>query len=203
VLALSIAAALNGTFFGIVSLYMALSLAYSLRLKRLRWIDIATLASLYTLRVTAGAAAAEVYVSGYLLVWVFPVFIALGAVKRLTELTLATSDEPLPGRGYGRPDRGDLLNVAALGVFGALLMFLLYTFSDQALTLYPMRWLLWVAMLPMAYWLVRMVRLGYRGKQDYDPIVFAMRDIRGLGLIMLTLSLMFYAAGIWQRLFGF
>ncbi len=30
-----------------------------------------------------------------------------------------------------------------------------------------------------------------------------MRDIRGLGLIMLTLSLMFYAAGIWQRALGF
>ncbi|MCR8723660.1 UbiA family prenyltransferase [Frigidibacter sp. ROC022] len=193
---------LGAPFFWIVMLYMALSLAYSLRLKRLRWIDIATLASLYTIRVVAGAAAGAVYVSGFLLVWIFPVFIALGGVKRLTELTLATSDERLPGRGYGRPDRGDLLNVAILGVVGALLTFFLYTFTEQARTLYPLRWLLWVAMLPMAAWLIRMVWLGYTGKQDYDPIVFAMKDLRGLGLIMLTLSLMFYAAGIWQLLFG-
>ena len=202
VLALALGATLGAPFVWIVALYMAVSLAYSLRLKRLRWIDIATLAALYTLRVVAGAAAAQVYVSGFLLVWIFPVFIALGATKRLTELTLATSDERLPGRGYGRPDRGDLLNVAALGVFGALLIFFLYTFSDQAMLLYPQRWLLWLAMIPLALWLIRMVWLGYTGKQDYDPIVFAMRDLRGLGLIMLMLSLMFYAAGIWQHWLG-
>lgn len=201
--ALGVSLVLGAAFFWIVLLYMVLSLAYSLRLKRLRWIDIATLASLYTLRVVAGAAAAGVYVSGYLLVWVFPVFIALGSVKRLTELTLARSDERLPGRGYGRRDRGDLLNVASLGVVGALVTFFLYTFTEQAVGLYPQRWLLWVAMVPMALWLIRMVWLGHAGKQDYDPIVFAMRDIRGLGLIMLTLSLMFYAAGIWQHALGY
>jgi 4-hydroxybenzoate polyprenyltransferase len=186
-----------------VGLYMALSLAYSLRLKRLRWIDIATLAGLYTLRVVAGGIAAGAEATGSLLVFVYPVFLTLGAVKRLTELTLATSDARLPGRGYGRPDRSDLLNVASLGVVFALLAFFLYTLSPQAVALYPIRWLLWLAMVPLALWLVRMVRMGWLGRQDYDPILFAMRDLRGLGLIMLTLSLMFYAAGIWQRLLGF
>jgi 4-hydroxybenzoate polyprenyltransferase len=201
--ALGLGAALGPGTLGIVGLYMALSLAYSLRLKRLRWIDIATLAGLYTLRVVAGALAGGVPVTGYLLVFIFPVFVTLGAVKRLTELALASSDERLPGRGYGRRDRGDLLNVAALGVFGALLIFFLYTFTDQAVGLYPTRWLLWLAMVPLAAWLIRMVRLGYQGKQDYDPIIFAMRDLRGLGMIMLMLSLMFYAAGLWQQWLGF
>lgn len=200
--ALVLGAVLGAGFFLVLCLYMALSLAYSLRLKRLRWIDIATLAALYTVRVIAGAMASGVEVTGYLLVFVFPVFIALGAVKRLTELSQAISDEPLPGRGYGRRDRGDLLNVAALGVFGALLIFFLYSFTEQAVRLYPDRWLLWVAMLPLAAWLVRMVRLGWLGRQDYDPIVFAMRDIRGLGLIMIMLSLMFWAAGLWQQWFA-
>jgi len=48
-----------------------------------------------------------------------------------------------------------------------------------------------------------MVRLGYLGKQDYDPIVFAMTDKRGIGILMILLSLMFYAAGLWQDWFGF
>lgn len=203
IVALGVAACLNAAFLGVVVLYMILSLAYSLKLKRMRWVDIATLASLYTLRVVAGAAAAEVYVTGYMLVFIFPVFVTLGCVKRLTELTLATSDERLPGRGYGRPDRPDLLNVAGLGMFGALLVFFLYTFTDQARTLYPTQWLLWVAMLPIGGWLFRMVSLGYKGKQDYDPIVFAMRDRHGISLILFTLTLMFYAAGLFHSAFGF
>ena len=201
--ALGIAATLNWAFFFIVLLYMGLSLAYSLKLKRMRWIDIATLAGLYTIRVVAGAAAGMVDVTTYMLVFIFPVFVTLGCVKRLTELTLATSDERLPGRGYGRPDRGDLLNVAGLGMFGAMLVFFLYSFTDQAKELYPTQWLLWVAMLPLAAWLFRMVSLGYKGKQDYDPIVFAMRDRHGISLIIFTLTLMFYAAGLFHRAFGY
>lgn len=201
-LALGVAATLNVGFLGVVLLYMATSLAYSLRLKRMRWVDIATLAALYTIRVVAGAAAGQVDASGYMLIFIFPVFLTLGCVKRLTELTLATSDERLPGRGYGRPDRGDLLNVAGLGVFGALLIFFRYSVSDQGRALYPDTWLLWLAMAPMAWWLVRMVALGWSGKQDYDPIVFALRDKLGLGILMLTLSLMFWAAGIWTEWFG-
>ncbi|WP_371169840.1 UbiA family prenyltransferase [Aliiroseovarius sp. 2305UL8-7] len=200
-IALGIAAYLGWAFFGVVTLYMALSLAYSLNLKRLRWVDIAVLATLYTLRVVAGAAATGIYVSGYLLVFIFPVFLALGCVKRLTELTLATSDDRLPGRGYGRPDRPDLLNVASLGVVAALLAFFLYSFTEQAILLYKTRWLVWAAELPLAWWLIRMVRLGWYGKQDYDPIVFAMKDKRGIGLMLITMAIMFYAAGLWQEWF--
>ncbi len=202
VLALGIGAAINLGFFGVVVLYMVTSLAYSLKLKRMRWIDISALAALYTIRVIAGAAAARVDVSIYMLIFIFPIFITLGCVKRLTELTLATSDERLPGRGYGRPDRGDLLNVAILGTFWSLVIFFLYSLSDQGRALYPTTWILWVAMVPMALWLVRMVMLGWYGKQDYDPIVFAMRDKFGIGLLMITLSLMFWAAGLWSQWFG-
>jgi 4-hydroxybenzoate polyprenyltransferase/phosphoserine phosphatase len=202
VIALGVAAALNLAFFGVVVLYMVTSLAYSLKLKRMRWIDISALAALYTIRVIAGAAAASVDVSVYMLIFIFPIFITLGCVKRLTELTLATSDERLPGRGYGRPDRGDLLNVAMLGTFWALVIFFLYSLSDQGRALYPTTWILWAAMVPMALWLVRMVMLGWYGKQDYDPIVFAMRDKFGIGLLMIILSLMFWAAGLWSQWFG-
>ncbi|WP_298298941.1 UbiA family prenyltransferase [uncultured Litoreibacter sp.] len=203
VIALGVAAFLNWAFFGIVALYMLLSLAYSLKLKRLRWVDIATLAALYTIRVVAGAAAAEINVTGYMLAFIFPVFVTLGCVKRLTELTLATSDERLPGRGYGKPDRPDLMNVACLGMFAALLVFFLYSYTDHALSLYKSQWLLWVAMLPIGGWLWRMVSLGYKGKQDHDPIVFAMKDRHGLSLLIFAITIMFYAAGLFHDAFGF
>ncbi|MBY6151942.1 UbiA family prenyltransferase [Vannielia litorea] len=199
---LILAAALNWAFLGIVVLYIATSLAYSLKLKRMRWVDIVVLASLYTIRVVAGAAAGEVAITSAMLVFVFPVFITLGCVKRITELAKAEDDERLPGRGYGRPDRHDLLNVAGIGVFGALLIFFIYTLSPEAKTLYPDRWLLWAAMPFLAHWLIRMVRIGWQGKMDYDPIVFAARDRVGLGVMLFTLSLMFWAAKLWQEWFG-
>lgn len=194
--ALGLAMVLGIKMLGVVALYMCLSLAYSLKLKRMRWIDIVTLAGLYTLRVIAGAVAAKVSATGFLVTFIFPTFLALGCVKRLTELTLATTDERLPGRGYGRQDREDLLNVAWIGTIGALLSFFLYSFSDAAQALYPNTWQLWLAMVPVSAWLIRMIILGWRGKQDYDPIVFAMRDKIGLALIALTLTLMFTAANI-------
>ena len=200
--ALLIAALLSPAFLLVTLLYMALSLAYSLKLKRMRWVDITMLATLYTIRVVAGAAAAAVGVSIYMLIFVFPIFLTLGCVKRITELSRATGNERLPGRGYGRGDLGDLRNVAWIGVVGALVIFLLYSVSDQAVALYPTTWILWVAMIPMAAWMVRMVTLAWNGRQDYDPIVFALRDPLGLGLLMLTLSLMFWAARLWQQWFG-
>ena len=201
--ALGVGAYLGPKFLAITLLYVFLSVAYSMRLKRMRWVDIILLASLYSVRVVAGAAAAGVAVSGAMLFFIFPVFLTLGAVKRLTELTLARNDERLPGRGYGRPDRGKLLNFAVVSMISALVIFFIYSQSAQAMALYPDRWFLWLAILPLAAWLFRMVRLGYYGKQDYDPIVFALSDKRGISLILITLSLMFYAAGLWAQWFGF
>lgn len=201
--ALGVGAYLGPKFLAVTVLYVFVSVAYSMRLKRMRWVDIILLASLYSVRVVAGAAAAGVAVSAAMLFFIFPVFLTLGAVKRLTELTLATNDERLPGRGYGRPDRGKLLNFAVVSMILALVIFFLYSQSAQAMALYPDRWFLWLAILPLAAWLFRMVRLGYYGKQDYDPIVFALSDKRGIGLILMTLSLMFYAAGLWAEWFGF
>ena len=108
----------------------------------------------------------------------------------------------MPGRGYGRGDRSDLLNVAGLGTVGAVLIFFLYSISEQGQELYPTTWILWSAIVPMTLWMVRMVMLGWFGKQDYDPIVFAMRDKFGIGILMITLSLMFWAAGLWSQWFG-
>ena len=65
--------------------------------------------------------------------------------------------------------------------------------------LYPTQWLVWAALVPITWWLVRMLRLGYYGKQDHDPIVFAMKDKRGLGLLMIAIAMLFQAAGLWEK----
>ncbi len=194
-LALALSAALSWSLLGIIALYMALSLAYSLALKRMRWVDVAVLAALYSLRVIAGAIAASVVASGWLIAFVFPIFLALGCVKRLTELARAKDDAVLPGRGYARADRRDLLNVAATSAVAAMIVFVVYTFGATASQLYASRWELRLTAIPVALWLYRMIDTGWFGTQDYDPIVFALRDWKGLALILATIALMFHAAG--------
>ena len=200
--AVGLASILSTEFLAVIAIYMTLSLAYSLKLKRMRWVDIAVLATLYALRVIAGAAASGVEASIYMLIFIFPVFITLGCVKRMTELAKANTDARLPGRGYAKADRPDLLNVAALGVVGALVVFWRYTLSPQAVALYPTQWLLWLALVPIYIWLYRMVKIGWLGKMNYDPIVFALRDKMGVGIMLIVISMMYYAAGIFQMLFG-
>ncbi|MFT6695863.1 MAG: hypothetical protein ACJAXU_001363, partial [Paracoccaceae bacterium] len=96
---------------------------------------------------------------------------------------------------YGRLDRSDLLNVAGLGTFGSLLVFFLYSFTNAATALYANIWILWLTLIPIGGWLLRMIVLGWQGKQDYDPIVFAMRDKYGLAIIAVILAFLFTASG--------
>jgi 4-hydroxybenzoate polyprenyltransferase len=190
-----VAASLLGPGFVLATvLYMALSTLYSLKLKKIRWLDIATLASLFTLRVLAGALAAEVFASLWLLVFVFPAFLALGGVKRLTELTLARSDGRIPGRGYTPADRRSLLNTAIAATAVSLAVFYGYTFSDSARLLYHDLAVLRLAGVPFAIWQARMIYLGWHGEQDYDPLVFAMKDIKGIALVLITLGMILYAS---------
>jgi len=178
----------------IMALYMVLSLSYSLGLKRLRWVDIAMLAALYTLRVVAGSVAVGVAMSGWLGAFVFPTFLALGAVKRLIELGRTRSEAALPGRGYARRDRADLRNISITAAVGALVVYTLYTYSAVAGGLYQNLLEIRLAGIPVALWLGRMIMLGWRGKMDYDPIVFALRDPVGLALIGVGGAMLVHAA---------
>lgn len=194
VLALGGAALHSWQMAAITGLYIVLSLSYSLALKRLRWVDITVLAALYSLRVVAGSIVVGVAMSGWLGAFVFPVFLALGGVKRLIELGKTDSDAPLPGRGYARRDRADLRNVAITAAVGAVIVYLLYTYSEIAAILYRNPLEIRLAALPLALWLGRMIYLGWWGRMDYDPIVFALRDKIGLGLIALGAAMLLHAA---------
>ena len=194
--ALGLAGFIGWQLVGLIAVYMLLSLAYSLHLKRLRWLDVAMLATLYTLRIVAGSLAAGLDMSGWLANFIFPVFIALGCVKRLTELANAPEGKTLAGRGYKPEDRGDLLNIAIASTFAATVIFVMYSYSTIASVLYVQPWVLRLAAIVIPIWLGRMISRGWRGQMDHDPIVFALRDVRGLGLLTSALVLVLVAAGL-------
>ena len=73
---------------GIVALYGVTTVAYSLILKRLVIIDVMTIASLFIVRVVAGAVAVEAHASPYLLVCTAMLALFLGFTKRRQEAIL-------------------------------------------------------------------------------------------------------------------
>ena len=99
-----------------VLLYLAVTVAYSLALKRKLFADVIALAVLFTLRVLAGGAAGAVPLSPWFLAFSVFVFLALAVAKRQSELqALHAADLPAVGGRAYRADVGDLLEVIISG----------------------------------------------------------------------------------------
>jgi 4-hydroxybenzoate polyprenyltransferase len=89
---------------GLVALYGAITVAYTVVLKRLVIIDVMTIASLFLLRVVAGAVAVEAQASEFLLLCTGMLALFLGFTKRRQEAMLEQqldADSPVARQGVG------------------------------------------------------------------------------------------------------
>ena len=188
-----IAWSISWEVFGLIVIYFAISLTYSLKLKSLLWIDLFVLATLYTLRVLTGAVAAGLGLNAWLAVFVFAAFVSLAGAKRLTGLARALNDGRLPGRGYSRVDMIGLRNISVVGVLSAVGVYLAYSFSPQAQVLYSNLIALRLAVIPVVLWMLRMIWLSELGKEDYDPIVFVFHDKLGFAIVTTGFAMVLFA----------
>jgi len=174
------ATTLPAAFTAVLGLYLALTLAYSFSWKRLPILDVGTLATLYTIRIVAGAFAVAVPLSFWLITISVFLFTSLAYVKRTSELRArsgsAGADETLRGRGYSL---SDLPLVTALGSASgtiAVLVLALYINDPVTATLYKTPKLLWLACPMLLHWISRVWLLAHRGEMHDDPVVFAIKD---------------------------
>jgi 4-hydroxybenzoate polyprenyltransferase len=93
-------AAVSAEVAGLVALYGVTTVAYSLGLKRLVIVDVMTIASLFLLRVVAGAVAVDAQASEYLLVCTAMLALFLGFTKRRQEAILER-DAPVAASAQG------------------------------------------------------------------------------------------------------
>lgn len=174
-----------------LGVYFFLTVAYSLYFKKLAVLDVLTLAALYTLRIMAGAAAIDVPLSFWLLLFSMFIFLSLALIKRYSELQLARDSGktgPLRGRGY---EPGDLELVSSLGGssgFIAVLVLALYIQDGQAAHLNAQPQLIWLVCPMLLFWISRAWLIAHRGHMHDDPIVFALKDkvSWGVGLFMFS-----------------
>jgi 4-hydroxybenzoate polyprenyltransferase len=176
--ALGLSLMLPGRFTLILLGYVALTLAYSLVLKRKLLVDVIVLGGLYTIRVLAGIAAVASAYSYWLLMFCLFLFLSLATVKRCAELVAnaAAGKSPPTGRGYRHGDTAVLFPLAAASGYGAVLVVALYLSSPEVAALYSHPLRLWLLCPLLLYWISRILVLASRNELHHDPVTFALTD---------------------------
>jgi 4-hydroxybenzoate polyprenyltransferase len=185
--AVAIAAFLPQKFQLALTAYYVLTVAYSFVLKRMLLIDAVALAGLYTLRVIAGAGAATVALSFWLLLFSVFLFLSLAFVKRYAELDSLRRQQRLQaiGRGYHVEDLSVLQSLGTAAGYLSVLVLALYINSPDIQALYHRPKAIWMLCVLMLYWISRVWMTAHRGKMHDDPVVYALKDRSSLllGLI--------------------
>ncbi|MGC4396982.1 UbiA family prenyltransferase [Hydrogenophaga sp. T2] len=166
-------------FTAMLALYTTLTLGYSMRWKRIALFDVLLLATLYTLRIGAGALATRVDLSNWLLAISIFLFLSLALVKRCAELEEAVDSDkaPAPGRGYQPRDLPSLRAMGMSSGFMAVMVLALYIDSPNSRALYRQPDLLWAAAPVLLLWIMRVwLKTGRRELHGEDPLAFALKD---------------------------
>ncbi|MDM0045925.1 UbiA family prenyltransferase [Variovorax dokdonensis] len=169
---------INLPFLCVLIAYMLLTTAYSFFLKRRAIVDVFSLASLYTIRVVAGAAATGLPLSLWILSFSLFIFLSLALAKRYVELsgTPAEVMQMARDRNYHLSDVPLVLaGGVAAGQMAALLL-CLYLQDQQMLERYAQPHALWILVPVFLFWIMRIWLKAVRHALHDDPVVFAARD---------------------------
>jgi 4-hydroxybenzoate polyprenyltransferase/phosphoserine phosphatase len=169
--------------------YYALTCAYSFGLKGRVIVDAMALAGLYTIRVIAGAAAASVPLSFWLLLFSMFLFLSLAFVKRYAELDAMRRRQGLraAGRGYHVEDLAVLQSLGSAAGYLSVLVLALYINSPEVTALYARPKMIWLLCVLVLYWISRVWMKAQRGEMHDDPVVFALKDRPSLAVGVLAL----------------
>jgi len=184
-LSFAIAVVINRGAIWTLLAYAALTLAYSLGLKRIPILDVFLLAVLFTLRLVYGIQLADVAPSPWLLVFSMFIFTSLSLAKRQTEVGRngALGRNEVNGRGYVSKDAPLLFGLGLATAAGAVLIMVLYLIHEAfGAAFYRSPLVLWCLPAILFLWLGRIWLLVGRDEIDDDPLWFAVRDNVSLAL---------------------
>jgi 4-hydroxybenzoate polyprenyltransferase len=171
-----------------MGVYFVTTIAYSFYFKRVPLVDVLVLAGLYTVRILAGGAAAEVSISPWLGGFSLFFFLSLAVVKRYSELHNLQQRGAIPanGRGYLLSDLDLLRSFGIASGYASVVVFTLYINSPAVTELYPHYQRLWLLAPVLIFWISRIWLLAGRGQMDEDPVIYAITDRVSLLLGVLT-----------------
>jgi len=176
--ALGIGVALNPLTVSLIAAFLALQLAYSLRLKHVVLLDVLVIAALFVLRAVAGAAAVDLPISDWLVLCTALLALFLGFAKRRGELVL-NGNEKTKTRvvldSYSLPLVDQLLTIVAASTIVA---YGLYALENPARGM--------VATMPFVlFGVFRYLLLIHRDNLGEEPERVLLRDRQLLGAVVL------------------
>lgn len=168
-----------------LAVYLGLTLAYSVGLKRVPVLDVATLAALFTLRLVLGIESADVPGSPWLLTFSMFLFGSLCLAKRYVEVegAAARGRSNLKNRGYQVEDVPLLMSLGlATGTASVVIMVLYIIFDAFHRSFYGNTTWLWAFPVLLFLWICRVWILAVRKQLDDDPVAFAVTDPPSIAL---------------------
>jgi len=178
-----------------LAFYTAVTLSYSLYLKRKLLLDVFVLSGLYTVRIMAGSAATGIPMSPWLAGFGVFFFLSLAFVKRFSELEglrergVSVSN----GRGYFVSDLEQLRALGTGAMYAAVVVLSIYINNPETNFLYAHPVRLWLVVPVLLLWLSQVWMLASRGEMHDDPVVFAITDKRSLLLGVLMVAVILWA----------
>jgi 4-hydroxybenzoate polyprenyltransferase/phosphoserine phosphatase len=169
--------------------YVAVTLGYSFRWKRIPLFDTFVIALLFTIRILVGIAAARLAPSAWLLTFSMLFFFSLALAKRHAEILRAAEHglKKLEGRGYLIGDESLTLAFGISASMASIVIVVIYLVDEVfAREIYRTPQWLWVAPTAICLFSCRIWVLSHRGRMTDDPVAFALRDRVSLGLGVLV-----------------
>ncbi|MCA8382106.1 UbiA family prenyltransferase [Burkholderia cenocepacia] len=194
-LAFALALAVSAEFTGMFVLYLFLTTAYSWRLKSIVLLDVVVLSLLYTYRIVAGAVAAEIMVSRWLLAFSVFAFLSLALVKRCSELVfLRQSDKNATvGRDYRVSDLEVLWPFGIGASLAAVVVFGLFINAPETVARYTVPHLLWFVQIGLIYLFGRLWIATVRGVMHDDPIVHILENRGSFSMLCIMVAIVLAA----------
>ncbi len=170
--------AVPGLFIFYISLYIILTISYSIYFKNIILLDIFVISFGYVIRVLAGGAITDIEVSRWLFMSIFFISMIISIAKRRSELILLKGDASNHRENLMRYKIEDLSRMLWILAGVSLVVYAIYCIEKRNNLIY--------SIIPATYGIMRFCILAERGKTA-DPVRLFFKDIQLIVAVIIFL----------------
>lgn len=176
VVSLAGGALLSPAFAAVAAAYFVVNVAYSFKLKKIAYVDVACIAAGFVLRVVAGGLATDIKVSVYLFACTALLAFFLGFGKRRHELAQAAHNAKKQREALEAYTPRALTIALSVTALATLASYVAYTLDSQTRAFFKSDWL-WLTTVSVAFGMGRFLQLVTSRPKAESPTQEMLRDV--------------------------